>query len=253
MDPRYLLEIKKTIENRACGPRDKCPATSREFSARVRCFSDAFPQLAESPGDAGFAAFDAGARDILARRAFRAREPWLSRLIPDSVKDWFRRLLGRLPMPRGRSASWLGYVFYALVAFLVAFLVGYIIYAVYGESGRSARGVDLPRDKAEETLPPAAIRKLAEDQARAGNFREAARLLFLALIRSVEDSGAVRFLATKTNREFMGELGRSRAVSPELQSLNFMFEEVWYGMRPCSDQDYRRFESLYRTCLEQLR
>jgi hypothetical protein len=86
----------------------------------------------------------------------------------------------------------------------------------------------------------------AREAATLGDFREAVHSTYWAGISYLEDSEVVRKDRTRTPREYMRLVSNStqlvtsgRKTREALSVLTLVLEQVWYGRRPASNQDFR--------------
>ena len=87
--------------------------------------------------------------------------------------------------------------------------------------------------------------RVAREAAMRGNFREAVHSTYWAGISYLEDSGVVRKDRTRTPREYMRSVSSATQLAPSgrktreaLSALTMTLEQVWYGRRPASNQDF---------------
>jgi uncharacterized protein DUF4129 len=85
----------------------------------------------------------------------------------------------------------------------------------------------------------------AREAATRGDFREAVHSAYWAGISFLEDSEVVRKDRTRTPREYMRLISSStqfaasgRRTREALSALTLALEQVWYGRRPASQQDF---------------
>jgi hypothetical protein len=86
----------------------------------------------------------------------------------------------------------------------------------------------------------------AREGATRGDFREAVHSAYWAGICYLEDSEVIRKDRTRTPREYMRLVSNSTQLVPSgrktreaLSALTLVLEQVWYGRRPASNQDFR--------------
>jgi len=87
--------------------------------------------------------------------------------------------------------------------------------------------------------------RVAREAAMRGNFREAVHSTYWAGISYLEDSGVVRKDRTRTPREYMRSVSSATQLAPSgrktreaFSALTMALEQVWYGRRPASNQDF---------------
>ena len=85
----------------------------------------------------------------------------------------------------------------------------------------------------------------AREAATRGDFREAVHSAYWAGISYLEESEVVRKDRTRTPREYMRLISNAtqlaasgRKTREALSSLTIVLEQVWYGRRPASSQDF---------------
>jgi hypothetical protein len=136
-----------------------------------------------------------------------------------------------------------------VVALLVA--VALLIWRAIGGKigrGRKKQGAFAfsPEDAELLSLPPDELRERARRFAEDGNFREALRHLYIALLLNFDARGVWRYDARRTNWEHISALkndaGKSRLVAP-LSDITRRFDRVRYGNAPCAQSEWQRFES----------
>ena len=133
-----------------------------------------------------------------------------------------------------------------------AILVGVIVQAI---GRRSARSKPLALDEEEAVLVDArdnvSLLGLAEQQAKAGDYRRAFRLVYLASLVALDTGGVLRFDRSKTNWEYLRALraaGRGDIYSA-LTPLTREFDQVWYGFGLTDASHYARALAQYQALL----
>lgn len=95
---------------------------------------------------------------------------------------------------------------------------------------------------------PAALWEQAEMLAGDGNFRDAVRILYLAVLAHLHRQRLIRFDSARTNGEYVQQVRLAEQAPPELNGtfdqLTRLFETVWYGARPCEAGAYRTCRTL---------
>ncbi len=158
-------------------------------------------------------------------------------------------------------ASWIQWLidaFFAIVGFILAvnavrWLVGLaavslVVLAAVNISRatrtRRASEVELVAALDEDSVPAAKHRDLAREAARAGDYRQAVRRLYLGFLSGLRERGIVKDRDTMTNWEFVRQI--ESTADPELakraELATTLFELKWYGHQDCSRQDYERLK-----------
>jgi len=102
------------------------------------------------------------------------------------------------------------------------------------------------------SLPPTPANLLAqaEAKARAGDFRDALRHLYLSLLMDLDGRKVITYRAAKTNFEYLREItNQGVALQETFRDMVNLFEHKWYGLEECSPDDYRQGLDLYNALL----
>ena len=215
-----------------------------------------------------YAPVDAGAivRELEKSGQIRTGPTWLQAQ-SEAVKQWFldrlenffKWLANLFPKsaPRAGGSSpnlgWLIFVFWAIIASLLAFL----LLAAYRAFAGNVRWGGRRKKRAEEQLqnedaellllPPDELNQRAAQFASDGNFREALRHRYIALLLRLDSRGVWHYDARRTNWEHIAALrrgqvaGQAEIVAP-LSDLTRRFDRVRYGGALCDDDDWQQFE-----------
>ncbi len=73
-----------------------------------------------------------------------------------------------------------------------------------------------------------------------GDYREAARQLFLAMLLALDEKGILRFDRNRTNRELLQQERLHKEIVPSLVPIIATYERVWYGLEPLPAAEYER-------------
>jgi hypothetical protein len=78
--------------------------------------------------------------------------------------------------------------------------------------------------------------------ARQGEFLEAVRRLYLAVLAQLHRSHLIRYEKTRTNGEYLRQVRLAPEAPAELHAsfgrLTWLFDQKWYGDRACDGQEY---------------
>jgi hypothetical protein len=94
-------------------------------------------------------------------------------------------------------------------------------------------------------LLSAGYRQEADRRAAAGEFTEAVRFLFLALVYRFDERGRVSLHKAYTNREYLELLGDRPTVRDALRVMVDALDDHWYGQRSCGPAMYRDCLAVY--------
>lgn len=157
---------------------------------------------------------------------------------------WLIEQLGRLfgPVadaaggPPGTAASWL------LTGLGAALVVA--VLAVWLRGLRRTLGAEasLPSPAELAARDTADARAAAQELARAGEYRGAARLLALAALLWLDERGVLRYDPHQTNREHLARLRGRPAARDGLAPIVETADRVWYGGAPLDAAGYAEVE-----------
>ncbi len=189
----------------------------------------------------------------------QARVEAIKQWVADTIGNFFDWLRSLFPSftPRTNAAvpdfGWLIFVFWAIIASLLAFLLvaAYRIFAGnirWGGRRKKQEETEFEGEDAELlSLPPDELGDRAAQFARDGNYREALRHRYIALLLRLDGRGVWRYDTRRTNWEHIAALRRGAAqngaeiVAP-LSDLTRRFDRVRYGSAPCDAGDWQQFE-----------
>ncbi len=106
---------------------------------------------------------------------------------------------------------------------------------------REAADADIVRD-------PEHWRRMAEEYARAHEFRAAYRALFLALLLTLDQAGIVSYDRARTNGDYIRALrtGDQASLYQLLLPPALAFDRYWYGQEPVGAADYQALIGIYQ-------
>jgi hypothetical protein len=165
---------------------------------------------------------------------------WITSLLPKPATG----NVGALPFDK-----WLWLLFYIVVVAIIATIAWFLFRAFGGKWGRrtKSRVAELEGEDAQLLLlPPDELRLRAEEYAARGEFREALRHRYLALLLQLDARGVWRYDARRTNWEHIAGLRRSEsktALVAPLSDLTRRFDRVRYGGAPCDQGQWADFNS----------
>lgn len=183
---------------------------------------------------------------ILSRDEFTA---YLQEEGRNPIMEWLARawqklldLFPEVSAPPGTSKV-LAYVFVGILFVILAGAIVWLIRSMLVQRRDMRRGVFLSDGELEQTSD--ALLRDAERFALDGNYAEAVRCRFLALILVMDERGWVRAEKWKTNYEYRDELGdrQPQAVAAFSEAAR-LYERVYYGRGAAGEQEYKRMKQL---------
>jgi hypothetical protein len=185
-------------------------------------------------------------REVLSRPEFVGRQSLL-----DKAFEWVVRQISRA-IEAIVSAAYGGGVWSVVVT--VCFLV--VVAGVGVVIWRVLRGVTADSAQAtgaqERRRPATDWRAEAEAHERAGEWRQALRCRYRALIADLAARGLVDEVPGTTAGEYRGQLGRNApAAAGDFGGATDLFELAWYGDVPTGEAESARFRDLSGRVLQE--
>lgn len=134
----------------------------------------------------------------------------------------------------------------AVVAGAIIILLYHIILTIRSAFGTTPSRRQAANGSSGEALEtePGALLKEADAAAAGGDFEQALRHLYLALIRNLDRHDLVRYDRSRTNYEYLREVRGQQDVAGPLAALTAQAEAVWYGEQPVELSYYRQCRDL---------
>jgi hypothetical protein len=178
--------------------------------------------------------------EVFARPEYRWVEhqrvaSWLSRQWLALI-EWLNRLESQHPV--GYNIG-LALLVVALVVLLVH--IGYVIWRIVQPAARSGKAAAAVSGRA--IMDAAAQLEFAKGLARAGRYAEALAHRFLAVVLDLDRRQALRFHASKTPAEYVGEARLSDAGRATLAGLVAQLYRHLFGAVPCGVNEYEMFDA----------
>jgi hypothetical protein len=183
-------------------------------------------------------------RGVLSRPEYqdRVEKPSLEERIVQWIVDWLRRLFpqrSRAVAADDRAAR----AMLAVVVLLLAMLIARVLQLVLPELRRRRAPEAEERPEGEVWVPrePEALLAEAEREAAAGRFREAMRLLYLALVARLDRAGVLPEDRSRTHGELLRALRQAGhdPLSRELAPVTRRLDERLYGGRTATAEDWQ--------------
>lgn len=92
--------------------------------------------------------------------------------------------------------------------------------------------------------PPEGWAHLADELAARGEYREAVRGLYLALLSRLHRDGVIHYDTTLSNWDYLRQFRSRREWLPSFRELTLRFDFAWYGNLPVGADGYRDFRAL---------
>ena len=218
-------------------------------------------QLAEIESTPSKSDPNASAKSILAAEEFRdfasgnTGRTALERRLDEAFKAlgrWLERFFGGRPKTDGSGLE----SFALTVRLFLYFLAGVLAVVLTWQAIRLAResGWIKRRTKAKVNAAPEDLLALgianplsdAAEAERTGDYRMAVRLVYVATLRRLRDSGWIALEANRTNGEYQRLLEiRSAELGDALRPATDLFDSLWYGQREARITDVDVMRGVY--------
>ncbi|WPB80394.1 DUF4129 domain-containing protein [Archangium violaceum] len=262
---RLVRDVEKDVlENEDCGALDRL-----EQGISLATQSAAL----EKQADARTA--QARARDILARPEFQVPEPEApkektSEDVPPTQGPWQRFMkwlsefldkLFRRPETTNQGPSFSAAggqaVANVLVVVLIAGVLVVLVLVLLRALGKARVGENTRLEVSSQdastlaadpmnalSRPPEGWAHLADELAARGEYREAVRSLYLALLSRLHREGVIHYDTTLSNWDYLRQFRNRREWVPSFRELTLRFDFAWYGNLPVGADGYRDFRAL---------
>ncbi|WP_420458913.1 DUF4129 domain-containing protein [Neolewinella sp.] len=135
-----------------------------------------------------------------------------------------------------------------VLAIAIALLLGLglLIYRILGDlevkrrrqHEAEAQGVNVTEIVEEELVEQGVSLSLLERAEAAGQYDIAVRLLYIALLKSLQDAGLLRYRRDFSNRDYRQQL-REHPAQADFVRVTQAYERYWYGKYPIDRLSYR--------------
>ena len=140
-------------------------------------------------------------------------------------------------------------ILFAGAAVAIAFLIRYLLGLQVQPKDQKLRKVGgsgvIDLEQIEEDLHEADLEDFIGQAERAGNYRLAMRLHYLALLKELSLAEAIIWKKDKTNRQYLQELTQTDWKA-SFRQLTRIFEHYWYGDHELSATDYEQIAPQFR-------
>ncbi|MBX7223632.1 MAG: DUF4129 domain-containing protein [Blastocatellia bacterium] len=194
--------------------------------------------------------------EILKRDAFTLKkdDSWREKLWKELI-DWLGKNLGKYWPKLGVGTS--GYAEGLKLVLWVVFGIALVWFArllflrfknrakIEQKTGpKTILGEDVEEIKSADELLSDGL-----ECARKGEFRQAIRKVYIALLFEMDQREVIRIEPGLTNREYLNAVRRQTRLYPPMSDMTNRFDEVWYGQMTSSQDDYQQFLVKYREAL----
>jgi hypothetical protein len=170
------------------------------------------------------------------------RPPFAERAEPNPLLEFFRPLLEFFERLFTRTTRGIFetrdlFVLGGIVAVfaVLAYLVVHLRRSAVADQALAAEGAPDEAASSSEALVH------AQRLANAGDYRSAARQLYLAALLYLDERGRVRYDRSLTNKEYLTIAGLDAPAVHALEPVVERFDRTWYGFEPMTAEDFEAF------------
>ena len=133
--------------------------------------------------------------------------------------------------------------------------LGYLIYLMLGDVDmrKRTRGEEEEQDKIniseieeEQLVAEGVSLTLLQRAENAGQFDVAVRLLYIQLLKELQDGGLIKYRRDFSNRDYQNQLRRSKFLN-DFRDVTADYERYWYGKYPIERLSYRLVHRKFTT------
>ena len=146
----------------------------------------------------------------------------------------------------------LGPIFSGFLYVLIAALVIFILFTIFSsiKVDKKIKNPDIPKQDEIEDIEIIDAESGLELALKAGNYRDAVRMLFIKLLQVLVQQNSIKWKSEKTNRDYLKEMFNHQKIQ-HFNNLVIAYERIWYGSEPIDKLffEYLRadFEKFYST------
>ena len=152
----------------------------------------------------------------------------------NNFREWLNRLAEQHPVGYNIGLGLLSIVLVALVVH-----IGYVVWRIVRPGART--GMQAAASRPGNIVNAAWHLARAEELARAGHYAEALAHRFLAAVLELDRIGALRFHASKTPAEYVGEARLDETGRASLAQMVAQLYRHLFGAVPCDEREYQSF------------
>lgn len=143
------------------------------------------------------------------------------------------------------------YIFYFLIGLVVVFIIVKLVSnegtsRLFDKTARKTKNVQIEDSHIEEID----FTDLISNSEQEGNYRNAVRFQYLALLKSLSTQGLIDWDFQKTNSDYYREL-KSMDTKEHFKKVSYLYDHVWYGEFPIDENTYRKAVTEFNTLKKQ--
>lgn len=179
--------------------------------------------------------------EILERREFKVR-PEASMTFWEKFEESLIYFLKDL-LSGKKLDKWIAISMAIVILLIASWMIAFFIASL---RGRWVRDSVAPAGAAMESKisNPETLEREAAGLAESGNYRSALRNLYYALLLTLDRKGILEFEKSRTNWENLHIAKVRLEICKPFTAFTHIFDEKWYGQKPCTIDDFRQGKRL---------
>jgi len=157
----------------------------------------------------------------------------------------YEEILSKLLAPRRQMDINLTHVLITLGCILLVAVIIFFIHQVRTNLVAEVRNEE-NKSPTESVATEQAALMQSEKAAESRNFREALRFLYLSAILNRQERGMLTYDKSLTNLEYLHTLGANAELQQVLRPAIRVFDEVWYGYKPCDADTVADYQEMLK-------
>lgn len=145
--------------------------------------------------------------------------------------------------------QWTIYLAYVLVG-IVLLIVVYLLFFNKNKK-KNTKIISVPPEELPIEKPFNELDELLSKSINESNYREAIRIYFIYIIKTLREKGWINWEKKKTNTAYLIEL-RNRKEYSSFSQVTLIFEIVWYGKREISKEQFGEIKPQFEQLLKSI-
>ena len=167
-----------------------------------------------------------------------------NRSVPQVSYEKYQKDLAKLFEPESEWTFNIKYVLFPLCAIALGIVIIFFIKQIRLNLIREVHDDEKLEIASEHVVTEKAALARAETAEESNDFREALRYLYLSAVLHLQERGILPYDKSLTNREYLHQLQADIDLQTTLQPAIAVFDEVWYGYKPCDAETVASYRDL---------
>ncbi len=165
----------------------------------------------------------------------------IKKSLADKISKMFQNVFSNAESVHSISSK-LATVFIIIGLLAILAIIVIVIIKIVKTSKKDTRFKEILGERIDDKTTPSSLRRKAGNFEKQGDFREAIRYDFIALLLLMHEKNLIYLDETKTNEEINNYLKKNRfSMISTFQYLINIFNSSWYGHKLCERDAYKRW------------